>query len=103
MKLFLLKFFTWWSGQTFGTQLWTWRFGDWSARMSRATAIMLGPQIDRRSASSGAGCLQRPYRGEPKCQRQATVDVAPTEENYTRGNQHDRHARGLSALRLDAR
>ena len=28
MKLFLLKFFTWWSGQTFGTQLWTWRFGE---------------------------------------------------------------------------
>jgi NADH:ubiquinone oxidoreductase subunit len=28
MKQFLLKFFTWWSGQTFGTQLWTWRFGE---------------------------------------------------------------------------
>ncbi len=28
MKLFLLKVFTWWSGQTFGTQLWTWRFGE---------------------------------------------------------------------------
>src|SRR5206468_2986017 len=27
MKLFLLKIFTWWNGQTFGTQLWTWRFG----------------------------------------------------------------------------
>ena len=28
MKLFFLKIFTWWSGQTFGTQLWTWRFGE---------------------------------------------------------------------------
>ena len=28
MKLFLLKIFTWWNGQTFGTQLWTWRFGE---------------------------------------------------------------------------
>jgi NADH:ubiquinone oxidoreductase subunit len=28
MKQFLAKFFTWWSGQTFGTQLWTWRFGE---------------------------------------------------------------------------
>src|SRR5262245_8204236 len=28
MKQFLLKFFTWWSSQTFGTQLWTWRFGE---------------------------------------------------------------------------
>jgi len=23
MKSFLLRFFTWWNGQTFGTQLWT--------------------------------------------------------------------------------
>jgi hypothetical protein len=28
MKQFFLKFFTWWSSQTFGTQLWTWRFGE---------------------------------------------------------------------------
>ena len=28
MKNFLLRFFTWWNGQTFGTQLWTWRFGE---------------------------------------------------------------------------
>src|SRR5262245_15781458 len=24
MKTFLLRFFTWWHGQTFGTQWWTW-------------------------------------------------------------------------------
>ena len=28
MKQFLFKMFTWWNGQTFGTQLWTWRFGE---------------------------------------------------------------------------
>src|SRR6201989_3231268 len=28
MKLFLLRFFTWWNGSTFGTQLWTRRFGE---------------------------------------------------------------------------
>jgi NADH:ubiquinone oxidoreductase subunit len=28
MKSFLLRFFTWWNGQTFGTQLWTARFGE---------------------------------------------------------------------------
>jgi hypothetical protein len=28
MKSFLLKVFTWWNSQTFGTQLWTWRFGE---------------------------------------------------------------------------
>jgi NADH:ubiquinone oxidoreductase subunit len=28
MKQFFLKLFTWWNGQTFGTQFWTWRFGE---------------------------------------------------------------------------
>jgi len=28
MKQFFLKLFTWWNSQTFGTQLWTWRFGE---------------------------------------------------------------------------
>jgi NADH:ubiquinone oxidoreductase subunit len=28
MKLFFLRFFTWWNGSTFGTQLWTRRFGE---------------------------------------------------------------------------
>jgi NADH:ubiquinone oxidoreductase subunit len=27
LKTFFLKFFTWWNGQTFGTQLFTWRHG----------------------------------------------------------------------------
>ena len=28
LKTFFVRFFTWWNGQTFGTQLWTWRFGE---------------------------------------------------------------------------
>src|SRR5690606_11233408 len=28
MKNFLLKLFTWWNSQTFGTQLWTWLYGE---------------------------------------------------------------------------
>ncbi|PIE09353.1 MAG: NADH:ubiquinone oxidoreductase subunit NDUFA12 [Rhodobacterales bacterium] len=28
VKSFFLKFFTWWNGQTFGTQLWTARHGE---------------------------------------------------------------------------
>src|SRR5687767_9188327 len=28
MKIFFLRFFTWWNGQTFGTQLWTWLYGE---------------------------------------------------------------------------
>ena len=27
MKIFLLRMFTWWNGQTFGTQWWTWLYG----------------------------------------------------------------------------
>ena len=28
MKSFLLKLFTWWNSQTFGTQVWTWMYGE---------------------------------------------------------------------------
>jgi len=28
MRTFLLRLFTWWNGQTFGTQLWTWLYGE---------------------------------------------------------------------------
>jgi NADH:ubiquinone oxidoreductase subunit len=28
IKDFFLRFFTWWNGQTFGTQLWTWLYGE---------------------------------------------------------------------------
>jgi len=29
MTTLLLRFFTWWNGQTFGTQLWTWLYGEY--------------------------------------------------------------------------
>ena len=28
MKSFLLKLFTWWNSETFGTQFWTWMYGE---------------------------------------------------------------------------
>ena len=28
MKTFLLRFFTWWNGQTLNTQIWTWLYGE---------------------------------------------------------------------------
>jgi NADH:ubiquinone oxidoreductase subunit len=28
MKSFLLRLFTWWNSQTFGTQFWTWMYGE---------------------------------------------------------------------------
>jgi NADH:ubiquinone oxidoreductase subunit len=29
MKTFLLRLFTWWNGQTIGTQWWTWLYGEY--------------------------------------------------------------------------
>ena len=51
MKQFLLKFFTWWNGQTFGTQLWTWRFGELVGQDEQGNTLLShqGPQ-DRSDA-----------------------------------------------------
>ena len=46
MKLFLLKFFTWWNGQTFGTQLWTWRFGELVGQDEQGNRYPLIYEID---------------------------------------------------------
>jgi len=57
MKIFLLRLFTWWNGQTFGTQLWTKLYGEFVGddefgnryyRTGTARSI-------RHSAWSGAG------------------------------------------------
>jgi len=55
MKTFFLRFFTWWNGQTFGTQVWTWLYGE-------AEASSIPP--------SWHGWIHH------------TVDVPPTEERY---------------------
>ena len=57
MKQFLLKFFTWWNGQTFGTQFWTSRYGELVGEDERATAT-IAPRAGRSirpCISSGAG------------------------------------------------
>ena len=61
MKQFFLKFFTWWSGQTFGTQLWTWRFGELVGQDDQGNRYFRtrGGKIDP-----------------------TLVDVPPTEETY---------------------
>ena len=58
MKSFLLKLFTWWNSQTFGTQFWTWMYGEkvgedeFGNRYYRTRAAR---SIRACSASSGAG------------------------------------------------
>src|ERR1700756_4972995 len=91
MKLFLLKIFTWWNGQTFGTQLWTWRFGELVGedeqgnRYCRTKGRKIDPTLglERRWVT---------YNGYAEATRvppswhgwlHHTVDIPPTEESYT--------------------
>jgi NADH:ubiquinone oxidoreductase subunit len=91
MKLFFLKFFTWWSGQTFGTQLWTWRFGELVGEDEQGNRYFRtrGRKID---PSLGFERRWVVYNGYAEATRvppswhgwlHHTVDVAPTEESYT--------------------
>jgi NADH:ubiquinone oxidoreductase subunit len=91
MKLFLLKFFTWWNGQTFGTQLWTWRFGELVGQDEQGNSYYRtkGRKIDPTLGFERRWVI---YNGYAEASRvppswhgwlHHTVDVAPTEENYT--------------------
>lgn len=90
MKQFLLKLFTWWNGQTFGTQFWTWRFGelvgqdDSGNRYYRARGGKIDPVLgfERRWVI---------YNGEAEASRvppgwhgwlHHRTDVAPNAANY---------------------
>jgi NADH:ubiquinone oxidoreductase subunit len=90
MKLFLLKIFTWWNGQTFGTQLWTWRFGELVGEDEQGNRYYRtkGRKID---PSLGFERRWVVYNGYAEATRvppswhgwlHHTVDVAPTEEAY---------------------
>jgi len=90
MKLFLLKLFTWWNGQTFGTQLWTWRFGELVGEDEQGNRYFRtkGRKID---PSLGFERRWVVYNGYAEATRvppswhgwlHHTVDVAPTEETY---------------------
>jgi NADH:ubiquinone oxidoreductase subunit len=91
MKLFFLKLFTWWNGQTFGTQLWTWRFGELVGKDEQGNLYYRtkGRKID---PSLGFERRWVIYNGYAEATRvppswhgwlHHTVDVAPTEESYT--------------------
>ena len=71
MKLFLLKLFTWWNGQTFGTQLWTWRFGELVGQDEQGNRYFRtkGRRSIQRLASSGAGWFIMALPRPPVCRR----------------------------------
>jgi NADH:ubiquinone oxidoreductase subunit len=91
MKTFLLRFFTWWNGQTFGTQLWTWLYGEpvgedeFGNRYYRTK----GGKIDRSLGFERRWVI---YNGVAEASTvppswhgwlHHTVDVPPTEEKVT--------------------
>lgn len=90
-KSFLLRFFTWWNGQTFGTQLWTWRFGELVGKDERGNRYYRtrGGEIDpvlgfeRRwviyNGYAEASTIGPDWHGW----LHHTVDVPPTEEKVT--------------------
>jgi NADH:ubiquinone oxidoreductase subunit len=91
MKHFLLKIFTWWNGQTFGTQLWTWRFGELVGEDEQGNRYYRtkGRKIDPTLGFERRWVI---YNGYAEATRvppswhgwlHHTVDVAPTEESYT--------------------
>ena len=90
MKTFFLRFFTWWNGQTFGTQLWTWRFGElvgqdeFGNRYFRTRGGKIDPTLlmERRwviyNGEAEASSVPPSWHGW----LHHTVDVPPTEERY---------------------
>ncbi|MEZ0103454.1 NADH:ubiquinone oxidoreductase subunit [Bradyrhizobium elkanii] len=117
MKQFLLKFFTWWNGQTFGTQLWTSRFGELVGEDEQGNRYYRtkGGEVDPTLHFERRWVV---YNGYAEASRipagwhgwlHHTVDVPPTEQNYQAREwekppsaEPDRHRAGLPSVRLDA-
>jgi NADH:ubiquinone oxidoreductase subunit len=91
MKSFLLKLFTWWNSQTFGTQFWTWMYGEpvgedeFGNRYFRTKGGKVDPTLgfERRwviySGYTEASCVPPSWHGW----LHHTVDTPPTQEAYT--------------------
>jgi len=91
MKQFFLKVFTWWNGQTFGTQFWTWRFGELVGEDEQGNRYYRtrGGKIDPTLGFERRWVI---YNGYAEASRvppdwhgwlHHTVDVPPTEQSYT--------------------
>ena len=90
MKQFLLKLFTWWNSQTFGTQLWTWRFGEFVGEDEQGNRYYRtkGGEIDPTLHFERRWVI---YNGLAEASRvppawhgwlHHTVDVPPTQDGY---------------------
>jgi NADH:ubiquinone oxidoreductase subunit len=90
MKQFLLKLFTWWNSETFGTQLWTWRFGELVGTDEGGNRYYrtIGGKIDPTLGFERRWVI---YNGYAEATRvppswhgwmHHTVDVPPTQDGY---------------------
>jgi NADH:ubiquinone oxidoreductase subunit len=90
VKDFFTRFFTWWNGQTFGTQLWTWRYGELVGedesgnRYFRTKDGKIDPTLGFERRWVIYNGLAEPSRVTPDWHGwlHHTVDVPPTEESY---------------------
>ena len=118
VKDFFTRFFTWWNGQTFGTQLWTWRYGElvgedeFGNRYFRTKGGKIDPTLGFERRWVIYNGLAEPSRVTPDWHGwlHHTVDVPPTEESYqprpwqkSASAEPDRHGECLASAGLDAR
>ena len=90
MKTFLLRFFTWWNSQTFGTQLWTWRYGElvgedeFGNRYYRTRGGKIDPTLAMERRWVIYNGLAEPSGVPPSWHGwlHHTVDTPPTSESY---------------------
>ena len=117
IKTFFLRLFTWWNGQTFGTQVWTALYGEFVGedefgnRYYRTKGGKIDPALgfERRwviysgyaEASTDPAVLARldaPHGGYAADRR----EVQPVRLGEAASPEHDRHARGAASDRVDA-
>jgi NADH:ubiquinone oxidoreductase subunit len=91
VKEFFTRFFTWWNGQTFGTQVWTRRYGEKVGEDEQGNLYYRtkGGKIDPTLGFQRRWVI---YYGLAEASRvppswhgwlHHTVDVLPTDEDYT--------------------
>jgi NADH:ubiquinone oxidoreductase subunit len=108
MKNFFLRFFTWWNGATFGTQLWTWRYGEavgqdeFGNRYFRSKGGRIDPTLGFERRWVIYDGLAEPSRVPPDWHGwlHHTVDVPPTKEAYTPRSWQKPHRPNLTGTPL---
>lgn len=89
VKTFFLQFFTWWHGETLGTRLYTWRFGEFVGKDEFGNSYYRKPGIDPTLGVERRWVI---YNGQTDATATPpgwwgwlhhTGELPPTEEEYT--------------------